>query len=124
MADPTSQIVETPRKPPVSANSVQESVPLMLVVSDRDSVAELLQRPEGRERDEYALTALRIGLLALRHARGQIDAEAVRHEGEKLLTDLKSALEHSRSEIHTSLMTALKEYFDPQTVDFRNAWSA
>jgi hypothetical protein len=91
----------------------------MLVVSDHDSVAELLQRAEGRERDEYALTALRIGLLALRHARGQIDADAVRHEGERLLSDLKNALEHSRSEIHTNLTTALREYFDPSNGRFQ-----
>jgi len=54
-----------------------KAVALQLMVSDHDLVAELLQKPEGRQRDEYALTALRIGLLSLKHARGQIDAEAV-----------------------------------------------
>ena len=44
-----------------------QSVVLELRVSDRDSVAELLQKPEGREREEYALIALRIGLLSLKH---------------------------------------------------------
>lgn len=96
-----------------------QSVALQLVVSDHDSVAELLQKPEGRERDEYALTAMRIGLLSLKHARGQIDAEAVRREGERLLLDLKHALEHSRSEIHDNLTSALKEYFDPQSGRFQ-----
>ena len=86
---------------------------LELLVSDPDSLRELLQRVEGRERDEYALAALRIGLLSLRHARGQIDAEAVKHEGERLLADLKHALGQSRSEIQDDLTSALKEYFDP-----------
>jgi hypothetical protein len=65
---------------------------LELFVSDPESLNELLQKGEGRERNEYALSALRIGLLSLRHARGQIDAEAVKHEGERLLADLKHAL--------------------------------
>jgi len=92
---------------------------LELLVSDPDSLRELLQKVEGRERDEYALAALRIGLLSLRHARGQIDAEAVKHEGERLLADLKHALEQSRSEIQGDLTSALKEYFDPASGRFQ-----
>ena len=92
---------------------------LELLVSDLDSLTELLQKGEGRERNEYALAALRIGLLSLRHARGQIDAEAVKHEGERLLADLKHALEQSRSEIHGDLTSALKEYFDPTSGKFQ-----
>ena len=92
---------------------------LELFVSDPDCLNELLQKGEGRERDEYALAALRIGLLSLRHARGQIDAEAVKHEGERLLADLKHALEQSRSEIHGDLTSALKEYFDPASGKFQ-----
>ena len=84
-------VVETlvPRKPVVSEGDDAQSIPLTLVVSDRETVAELLQRSDGRERDEYALAALRIGVLSMKHARGQIDADAVRREGEKLLQDLK-----------------------------------
>ena len=72
-----------PRKPVVSADDSVQSVLLNLVVSDRETVAELIQRSDGRERDEYALAALRIGVLSLKHARGQIDADAVRREGVK-----------------------------------------
>src|ERR1700733_2004901 len=92
---------------------------LELLVSDPDSLRELLQKGEGRERNEYALAALRIGLLSLRHARGQTDAEAVKHEGERLLADLKHALEHSRSEIQGDLTSALEEYFDPTSGRFQ-----
>jgi len=96
-----------------------ESLVLALRVSDYDSVVELLQKPEGRERDEYALIALRIGLLSLKHARGQIDGDLVRHEGERLLRDLNQALVKSRGEIHDSLTSTLKEYFDPQSGRFQ-----
>ena len=108
-----------PRKPVVFADNFVQSVPLTLVVSDHESVAELLQRSDGRERDEYALAALRIGVLSLKHARGQIDADAVRREGERLLVDLKSALDQSRNEIHSNLTSALKEYFDPESGRFQ-----
>jgi hypothetical protein len=96
-----------------------QSVALELRVTDYDSVVELLQKPEGRERDEYAIIALRIGLLSLKHARGQIDADLVRHEGEKLLLDLNHTLEQSRDEIHDSLSSTLREYFDPQSGRFQ-----
>jgi hypothetical protein len=104
---------------PASTDASPQSVALELRVSDHDSVLELLQKSEGRERDEYALIALRIGLLSLKHARGQIDADLVRHEGERLLLDLNHALEQSRGEIHDSLTTTLKEYFDPQSGRFQ-----
>jgi hypothetical protein len=106
-------------KLPVSTDASPQSVVLELRVSDHDSVLELLQKSEGRERDEYALSALRIGLLSLKHARGQVDADVVRHEGERLLLDLSHALEQSRSEIHTSLTSTLKEYFDPKSGRFQ-----
>jgi hypothetical protein len=119
MADAVFADSLIPRKPVVSAADDAQSIPLTLVVSDRETVAELLQRSDGRERDEYALAALRIGVLSLKHARGQIDADAVRREGEKLLKDLKSALDGSRNEIHTNLTTSLKEYFDPSSGRFQ-----
>jgi hypothetical protein len=119
MADAVFADALIPRKPVVSAADDDQSIPLTLVVSDRETIAELLQRSDGRERDEYALAALRIGILSLKHARGQIDADAVRREGEKLLKDLKSALDGSRNDIHTNLTNALKEYFDPNNGRFQ-----
>ena len=51
--------------------------------------------------------------------RGQIDADLVRHEGERLLLDLNHALAQSRVEIHDSLTSTLKEYFDPESGRFQ-----
>jgi len=120
MPEATLEMPALPKKPPVAAGAFDDQcISLALTITDRDSVAELLQQTEGRERTEYALTALRIGLLALRHARGQIDADAVRHEGEKLLADLKNALEHSRREVHDNLASTLKDYFDPSNGRFQ-----
>jgi hypothetical protein len=102
-----------------SVGNETKAVRLTLDVSDRETVDELLQRAEGRDRDEYALAALRIGVLSLKHARGQIDVDAVRREGHKLLVDLKNALDLSRNEIHTNLTTALSEYFNPTSGRFQ-----
>jgi hypothetical protein len=119
MADAVIADALPPRKPVASAADDAHSIPLTLVVTDNETVAELLQKSDGRERQEYALAALRIGVLSLKHARGQIDADAVRREGEKLLEDLKSALDGSRNEIHSNLTASLKEYFDPNDGRFQ-----
>ena len=74
---------------------VPESVHINISVTDADSVRELIIRKSGRDRDEYSLCALRIGLLSLKHARGQVDAEAVKREGDKLLQDTGYAPMHS-----------------------------
>ncbi len=61
------------------------TLPLEFVVQDAGTIAELVTYPEGEERDRFALDALRIGVLALRQARGQWNADQVRHESDRLL---------------------------------------
>jgi hypothetical protein len=95
-------------------------VRLELVVTDSDSICELVQHEEGADRDEYALSALRVGLLSLRHARGQIDVESVKHEGDRILADLRQALELNRSQMNQSLASSLREYFDPTSGKFQD----
>src|SRR5262245_47541742 len=65
---------------------------LELSVTDPDLVKELREHPEGQPRDDYALCALRIGLLALKQARGQLDGDTIRREGAELLGQLGLAL--------------------------------
>lgn len=66
------------------------------IVSDPDIVAELVKRHEGLERDRYAASALRLGILARRDARGELDVEAIRHEGERLVSEIQLVLnEHA-----------------------------
>jgi hypothetical protein len=93
---------------------------LELRVTDRDLIQELAVHPEGAPRDEYALCALRIGLLALKQARGQIDADAVRRESERLMVDLEAALDRHKNDLHQNLESRLKEYFDPNSGRFHD----
>jgi hypothetical protein len=97
---------------------IQTDLVLQLHVTDHDSITELTARSTARDRDEYALNALRIGLLSLRHARGQIDADAVKREGEKLLGEINHALVLHKTELNQTLASSLKEYFDPATGKF------
>lgn len=102
----------------VLAHLLPFSLEIDLVVTDREVLAELVARKEGRERDEYALAALRVGVLALRQARGQLDANALKREGEQLLSAVQLALNDHRTHVSQFLAGTLKEYFDPESGRF------
>lgn len=87
---------------------------LTLRIDDPDLRQELLQYDDGTEREAFAVTALKIGILALRSARGRIDAERVREEGDRLLAALGQALSQHQRDVSQQIATLLKDYFDPQ----------
>lgn len=91
---------------------------LALTVLDPDVVSALAAYPEGPARDELALAALRIGVIALRQARGQIDADAVRRESQRLLADMQSQLQQHSQAVQQQLAGTLKDYFDPENGRF------
>lgn len=90
------------------------SLPLELVVRDPEIIAELANYPEGTERLNFALHALRIGVLALKQARGHVDANLVRRESERMLADLERGLHEHAGLVQERLAGSLKEYFDPK----------
>lgn len=94
------------------------SLPLELTVRDPETIAELWAYPEGEPREEFALKALRIGVLALKQARGQLDGDLVRREGDRLLALLQSRLEEHARTVHERTAITLREYFDPQSGRF------
>lgn len=93
------------------------SLELKLTVSDPEVVAELSKRT-GRERDEYALTALRVGILALRQAGGLVDAEKLKKEGELILKELEKKLQKHASDLDRDLTDELERYFAPDSGHF------
>ncbi|MFO1020026.1 MAG: hypothetical protein U0903_04935 [Planctomycetales bacterium] len=108
--------------PHIAATDSEETLPifleLVLMVSDPEIISELRRRPEGRDRDEFAMSALRLGVLALRQARGQLDAQALKREGDQLLSSVQSSLNEHRLQLHSFLESTLKEYFDPNSGRF------
>lgn len=91
---------------------------LALTVLDPDVISALAACPEGPARDELALAALRIGVIALRQARGQIDADAVRRESQRLLADMQAQLQQHAVSVQQQLSGTLKDYFDPESGRF------
>jgi hypothetical protein len=63
-----------------------------LEVSDPDVIQEMRRYADGPERERYASTALRVGVLALRAVGGQIDAASMREAGSALLADVRELL--------------------------------
>src|SRR5215207_8827983 len=69
-----------------------------VLVVDPLVVSELHAFPAGSLREKYVLTALRIGVLALKQAQGRLDADVTRGEGERLLSTLEDRLvSHQRT---------------------------
>jgi hypothetical protein len=91
---------------------------LDLDVTEPETCAQLLQRAEGRDRTTFALSALRIGVLAVEQARGRIDADTIRNEGERILDGLRHGLaEHNRATTD-EIGRSLAAYFDPKSGRF------
>lgn len=108
-----SDVYETETTRSLEEESRPVYLPLNLTIHDPDTIEELLLYPEGEERETFVLNALRVGVMALKQARGKIDADLIKRESERMLEMLETRLsEHSRS-IHDRMTTSLKEYFDP-----------
>ncbi|MBI3866859.1 MAG: hypothetical protein HY290_33685 [Planctomycetia bacterium] len=94
-------------------------LPLELTVEDAETIAELWSHPEGEERDRFALSALRIGVLALRQARGQVDGEQIRRQTDHMLHSMQAQLNEHAALVHNRLTASLKDYFDPDSGRFQ-----
>jgi hypothetical protein len=90
-------------------------VELTISVTDSEVVAELRRHEEGEDRDKYALAALRVGVLALRAASGQVDATTVREAGQSLIAEVRELLSARATETTERIGSALTRYLDPQS---------
>lgn len=89
-----------------------------LVISDPEVITAAAEYPEGRARTDFLLTALKIGVLSLRAARGVVDGDAVRKEGEHLMAQLTERLNGWRTVLEQGVTNSLSHYFDPQQGKF------
>src|ERR1035441_1305900 len=109
------------KKPPMAATASiagEDSLVLNLVIDDPEVVTDLKKRDEGRPRNSFAVSALRIGILALRQAEGNVDAETVRNEGQHLIAELSHELALGVQQIDSKIAESLKLYFDPESGHF------
>jgi hypothetical protein len=97
------------------ANENAPAVRLALYITDPEVVHELKEYDEGQERDAFAKHALRIGVLASRHASGALDAQSIQREGERMLGAVREALSAHTSQTASSIARLLGAYLDPAT---------
>ena len=97
----------------IPANQNADPIHLDFTVRDPEVARELAVRAEGRERDEYAGSALRLGVLALRQASGALDAQTIQHEGERLLDAVRVLLVERTGHVTEGVTQVLGNYFDP-----------
>ena len=89
------------------------SVELILQINDSDLCSELVTYPEGEEREEFAISAMKIGVIALRQAQGRIDADRVRQEGERFVDNMRVALETYQKDVTGQIGLCLKDLLRP-----------
>src|SRR5438552_3260661 len=96
-----------------SGAAVADSLKLHVEVVDREVIAELVKYEDGLDRDTFALGALRLGVLAIRQAKGELDAQTVRQEGERLIAAVRAVLHEHSAKVTGEVAASLKGYFDP-----------
>ena len=76
----------------------QRTISLHLIVSDPDVVTELSKIDRDEDRSDFALSALRVGVLALRQAHGEVDSQKSGKRAELLRSSVENQLEGLESE--------------------------
>jgi hypothetical protein len=94
------------------------SIELELVVHDRDVIRALVECADEDRRNQYALEALKIGVLALRHVGGQATADLIQRESARLVKDMQQSFTQHKQLLHDRLEHSLRNYFDPQSGRF------
>jgi hypothetical protein len=101
-----------------NTGAVNEPIYLHLPVTDAETVAALLEVADGRDRQELALTALKIGILSLKAARGTVDGAAIRQESDRWMGALEERMVKHRELLDEALGGTLRSYFDPASGAF------
>lgn len=87
-------------------------IKLYLDISDPNLGAALSKREEP-QRSEFAITAMKIGVAAIRQAQGAVDSQRVQDAGERVIRDMTEALERHRRETTQQINDCVRQYFDP-----------
>jgi hypothetical protein len=99
-------------------STVCPEIRLNLVVRDPKVILELSKYDDAATREGFALSALRLGVLALRQASGAIDAATIRNEGERHLGSAQELPLTSSAQILGGMTTTLKQYFHSENGTF------
>ncbi|AEG91228.1 hypothetical protein [Ramlibacter tataouinensis] len=96
------------------AGSVSEPAIVTFAVNDPKVLLALAEHPEGPARTHFLVTALKVGVLSLKAARGTLDSDTVRREGDRLMEQLGERLNAWRGKFEERVTGSLSHYFDPK----------
>jgi hypothetical protein len=99
---------------PAAASGPSEPTIVTFAVSDPEVLLALGEYAEGQPRTNFLVTALKVGVLSLKAARGTLDSDTVRREGDRLLDSLGERLNAWRGRFEERVAGSLSHYFDPQ----------
>jgi len=91
----------------------QEPMRLEIEIKDPDVIAAIQVQSRGPDRDLFIERALRIGVLAINQATGQIDTHILRDEGSRLVNELNTLVDENRRRTGEELDRILRDYFNP-----------
>ena len=87
-------------------------------LSDPEVLLALSEYQDGPARTNFLVTALKVGVLALKAARGTLDSDTLRREGDRVMEELGARLNTWRSKFEERVTGSLEHYFDPQAGTF------
>jgi hypothetical protein len=110
---------QTQQVAPVAAGPAgPEPMIVTFAVNDPEVLLALSEYQDGQPRTHFLVTALKVGVLSLKAARGTLDSDTVRREGDRLMEQLGERLNAWRGKFEERVTGSLAHYFDPQQGTF------
>ncbi|HZY17281.1 MAG TPA: hypothetical protein VFE82_02315 [Ramlibacter sp.] len=109
--------MNTPEIAPIQtkqAGAGNEPAIVTFAVNDPEVLLALSEYPEGPARTNFLVTALKVGVLSLKAARGTLDSDTVRRESDRLVEMLAGRLNEWGGKFREKVAGSLSHYFDPQ----------
>lgn len=97
--------------------SLQPTI-VTFAVSDPEVLLALSEYQDGSAKTNFMVTALKVGVLALKAAKGTLDSDTLRREGDRVMEELGTRLNSWRAKLEERVSGSLSHYFDPQAGTF------
>jgi hypothetical protein len=115
---PATSTTESPTAPAALATGSLAPTIVTFAVSDPEVLLALSEYPDGPAKTNFLVTSLKVGVLALKAARGTLDSDTLRREGDRVMEELGTRLNTWRSKFEERVSGSLAHYFDPQAGTF------
>lgn len=113
----TPTMATTHPETPTAAGTLAPTI-VTFAVSDPEVLLALSEYSDGPARTNFLVTSLKVGVLALKAARGTLDSDTLRREGDRVMEELGTRLNTWRSKFEERVTGTLAHYFDPQAGTF------